>query len=300
MTPPASIQNLIRVRLRARVERERRQVPLLSDRAIQKASVEAKLIGIGGGRQMENFIRCGNEEVFCTCRGCGTTEKFLYNCDRKWCPRCAPRLGLRRSAIIKAWSGRISQPKHLVLTMRNFEVLTRRQIRNFTTALRKLRKHDSWEPVKGGCASVEITNEDRGWHLHAHLLLDCKWLSMPEISVEWGKLVSQEFGIVKIKDVRGTDYVQEVSKYCVKGSELAGWPGERIWEFICAVKGNRLFFPFGTLRSQMKAIRLELRQLNASEKVCKCGCTEFLYQTEADMILDEIRASHGIHRRRRR
>ena len=50
----------------------------------------------------------------------------------------------------------------------------------------------------------------------------------------------------------------------------------------------------------MKAIRLELRQANDFEKVCKCGCTEFLFQSEADMVLDEIRAAQGIHRRRKR
>ncbi|MGC2355276.1 MAG: protein rep [Candidatus Acidiferrum sp.] len=282
------------------MEREKLQSDLISSQAVFKASVEAKLRGIAAGSQMDNFLRCGVEEIFCTCTGCGRAEKFFYNCNRKWCPLCSQRLSLRRAQVIKAWATRITQPKHLVLTMRNFPIFTRKKLREFTTALRHFRKHNSWSQVKGGCCSVEITNEGNGWHLHAHLLLDVKWLDMSAISVEWGKLVGQQFGIVKIKDVRKTNYVQEVSKYCVKGSELAGWPGEHIWEFICAIKGSRLFFPFGTLRKQMKEIRRELRAAAGEGKVCKCGCAKFLYQTEADVILDEIRAATGGRRRGRR
>lgn len=297
MTPAA--QNLIKVRLRLRAVREKAQMQLLSDRALQKQTVEHKLMGLGAGRQFDNFLRCGNEEMFCTCRKCGKVEKFYYACNRKWCPSCVVKLSLARAKIIRAWSEHIAQPKHLVLTMRNFPVLTGSRVKAFGAALRKLRAHDSWSQVRGGCASIEVTNEGNGWHLHAHLLLDVRWLDMPSISVEWGKLVGQSFGIVKIKDVRGEEFLQEVTKYCVKGSELASWPAEHIFEFVLAIKGRRFFFPFGSLRKEMKNIKRELALAAGGGKACECGSTEFLYQTEADMVLDEIAASRGFHRKRK-
>jgi hypothetical protein len=299
-TRKAQLDCLLLRRRIARFERERQQLDLISSATLFKSSIEAKLIGLGAGPQFDNFMRCGHEEIYCTCSGCGAVEKFFYSCNRKWCPRCVVKLTALRIQKVRLWASKIDQPKHLVLTMRNFQVLTGRKIREFQKALTRLRRLDCWKQVKGGCCSIEITNSGEGWHLHAHLLLDVRWLNMEEISVEWGKQVNQEFGIVKIKDVRGSEYVNEVAKYVAKGSEIAKWDGNQIWEFTQAIKGKRFFFAFGSLFKMGKAIKTEINQANNHEKLCKCGCGKFVYQTEADMVLDEIRAAKGDHRRRRR
>ena len=274
---------------RARFEREKRQTELIPVHELHKASVAAKLIGIATGTQVNNFQRCGVEEMYVTCKDCGTSETFYYNCNRKWCPRCAPRLARIRAEKLKVWSTWILQPKHLVLTMRNFPVLTRAVIRRFQKALLRLRKQTCWSEVLGGCCTLEITNEGRGWHLHAHILIDCRWMDMEALSVSWGKLIGQEFGIVKIKDVRGSDYLAEVSKYVVKGSELAKWSGDQLWEFISAIRGCRFFFAFGSLFKMGSEIRAAIAMLTPDRKTCECGCQEFKVQSEADAVLEQIR-----------
>lgn len=284
-----SLHDKLRERRRARFQREQAQTELLPVRMLHKESVAARLIGLGSGKQLDNFQRCGVEELYCTCTGCAKTEVFYYNCNRKWCPLCAVRLAKLRATKLKLWAATIHQPKHLVLTMRNFTVLTRPKIRQFQKALLKLRRLKIWKSVKGGCASLEITNGKEGWHLHAHLLLDVRWLDMAALSIQWGNLVGQEFGIVKIKDCRGTDYLAEVSKYVCKGSELATWPGEQIWEFINAIKGCRFFFAFGSLFKMTADIKRQLALQRAGPRECKCGCSEFIIDTEASAVLKQIR-----------
>jgi hypothetical protein len=285
----AALSTLIRARAIARREREHLQPQLITDDEIFRDTIKRKLYGLLDSNQYWNFCRCGEEELFRTCRECGTVEKFPYRCNLKWCPACQWKITEQRKNILKLWSGKIRQPKHMVLTQNNFPILTRRKLSCHIKALAALRRRKALERVKGGCVSVEITNEGNGWHLHSHWLIDCRYLDMHAVSRVWGSLVGQEFSIVKIKDVRNTEYVQEVSKYVVEGSELAKWPAELINEFVRAVRGTRFFSTFGSLRECSKQIRAELNAQKPERKVCDCGCSEFLYEDETQVALAEIR-----------
>jgi Replication protein/Transposase zinc-binding domain len=284
----AAVRELITKRKKAKNERDRQQPKLIENREVHKASMEAKLVGLANGNQFENFLKCGQEEIFQTCSSCGTHQTFYFACNRKWCPLCNHKIASKRASELKEWAMRIRQPKHLVLTMKNFAVLTRRRIREFQKALVCLRRNKLFKALLGGCTSIEITNSGEGWHLHAHSLLDMRWLDMEKISVEWGRLVGQQFAIVKVKDVRHTEYLQEVSKYVAKGSELASWSPEQLWEFILAIKGCRFFFAFGTLRKAMPEVRRAIEARKGPGKQCKCGCSKFIYETEASSIIHEV------------
>jgi hypothetical protein len=214
-----AIATAIRAKLRQRVSNEKLQGQLLNNNDDFAETIRIKLTGYLDSTQFWNFSRCGHEEIYRTCEQCGQFERMDYRCNLKWCPRCQQRLGAIRRNLISHWAKKITQPKHLVLTQRNFPVLTRKEIRQLTQRLAKMRRSKCFAKVRGGCVSTEITNEERGWHLHAHLLLDVKWLDMEKVAVTWGKLVGQEFAIVKIKDVREKDYLQEICKYVVEGSE---------------------------------------------------------------------------------
>jgi hypothetical protein len=175
----------------------------------------------------------------------------------------------------------ISQPKHVVLTQRNFEVLNRRTIVASRKNLLKLRRKKLMGGVRGGCASLEFTNESRGWHMHWHLLLDVDWIDAGELSKRWGQLVHHDRApaIVKLLDVRGKSYVQEVAKYLVKGSELARWQPEMILEFIRASRSTRAFTSFGTFNEYRREFR-RARAANRvnSKPVCDCGCNRFEFR----------------------
>lgn len=260
------------------------QLDLLEPEQIWKRSLLAKVEGLIPWQVYEHLSKCGEEELYATCKGCGRWETFHYRCSLKFCPLCNWRIARERAKILQLWSLQIKQPKHLVLTMRNFPVLTRKKIREFGRAIGKLRRNKIWKTVKGGCVSTEITNEQKGWHLHAHLLIDVRWLDMSELAIQWGALIGQQFGIVKILDVRGNSYLGEVTKYVVKGSELARWNAYQIAEFIRAIKGVRFFATFGTLFSLRRQLAAQIHALKPERKPCECGCKDFIYESEETSI----------------
>jgi hypothetical protein len=273
-----AFQKLLRARLATKLARERQQRQLIKDDDIFHETIRAKLEGLNESNQFWNFSRCGGDEVVFTCKQCGLIHRFTYRCSLRWCPKCAWKLSEERKKILGLWSQRISQPKHLILTMRNFPILTKREIRFFKKALLRLRHWKIFRNVRGGCCSVEFTNENRGWHMHAHLLLDVKFLDIKKISVKWAKTLGQKFAIVQIKDCRDRDYVKEVSKYVVEGSELAKWDGFQINEFITAIRGHRFFTSFGSLRKLAPQIREQLEFMKPEKFKCECGSRSFRFQ----------------------
>ena len=265
-------------------ERDRFQPQLkeLSDAEVWRQSILSKLIGVCDIAQVRNVERCGRDEIYRTCKNCGEVARFFYRCNVKWCPLCNWRIVKERQAIIKRWIQEIKQPKHLVTTQRNVSVLTGKMIRNHTANLARLRRRNVFASVKGGCVSVEITNEGRGWHLHAHWLLDARWIDIGEVSRVWGQLVGQDFAIVAVRDLRGeTNYQKELAKYVCKGSDLASWPAEEIHQFIRAVYRRRFYFTFGGMFKSAQAVRKELRrEAGCPVAVCDCGCADFRFQDE--------------------
>jgi hypothetical protein len=202
---------------------------------------------------------------------------------------CNHRLTEQRQQRLSLWAASIKQPKHLVLTMRNFEILTRKKIRQFQIAFLKLRRQQIFKDVNGGTCSLELTHEGRGWHLHAHCLIDCRWLDISQLAIVWGQLLGQEFGIVKIKDARDKDYLREVFKYVVKGSDLASWPPDLILQLVTAVRGVRLFTTFGSLNEQRDRIKAQLAFIKREKKKCACGSLDFIFESDVASILREHR-----------
>jgi hypothetical protein len=289
MLQTAALKTLIRGRAILKNQREREQGNLINENDLHHETIRAKLSGRFETTQMDNFSKCGREQIFRTCKCCGQVEQFSYRCSLKWCPRCQWIITERRRQVLAKWAKRITQPKHLVLTQRNFRHLTRTVLRTHQKNLAAIRRTKCWKTVRGGSVSIEITNEQRGWHLHSHWLLDVRWLDMTEISTTWAHLVGQEFSIVKIKDCRDQEYLQEVSKYVVEGSELAKWPAEEVNEFVRAIRGRRFFFAFGSLFKAGREIRAEIRAEKPVRQACECGANDFTFETEEQTALNEIR-----------
>lgn len=265
------------------------QLSLVSSAQIFKASMEAKLTGLATGNQWLNFLRCGREEIYRTCKCCGAVETFNYRCCLKWCPLCNYRIADDRQKIIRAWSLFIRQGKHVVVTVRNPAIFTRRTIRKFQKALVRLRRSKLFKKCRGGTCSIEITNEGRGWHIHAHMLIDMDWLDQKELAIKWAKLVGQDFAIVYVKDAREKDYARECAKYVVKGSDIASWPGDEMWQFLAAIKGCRFFFAFGSVLERKKDVLKILAAAKPGREPCDCGARDYIYENETSAVVNQIR-----------
>ena len=283
------LSKIISDRVHAKHKRERAQQRLISDSEIDYQTILHKLTGQIDTPSFRNFERCGKEVIYRICRNCESSEGFYYQCSLKWCPNCQWKITKRRSELLKRWIPLVAHPKHLVLTQRNFEVLTKKKLREHQKHLAKLRRTKVFKRVKGGCLSIEVTNEGRGWHLHSHWLVNADYVDMAELSKTWGKLVGQEFGIVHYVPVTDESYATEITKYVVKPGQMASWPAEQINEFVQAIHGRRFFFAFGELFKMAKQIRMDIAADKPEQQPCTCGKCDFTFLTEADSILRDIR-----------
>lgn len=252
-----------------------------------KESILAKLRGIGKSHLAGKMDECHQIETFKRCTGCQKLSKFFNRCELFFCPVCAPRLSRERKKAIEWWTKQVQQPKHLVLTVRNTSDLTQEYVKFLKGQLAKLRRSKVFRAVKGGFYSMEVTNEGRGWHVHFHLLIDAPWLCMPDVSEAWGRLNGQDFAIVKIKDCRGADYLKEVTKYAVKGSELASWKPQDIATFIQTFAGVRFFGVFGSLYGKRTEWREWIKSIQDIKPVCTCGCDQWRILSPSELLWEE-------------
>lgn len=297
---PANLSPELWRQIRREHTKQRKQQPnLLPEEEIWKLEIERKLTKANniaeGALELNgwftNFFRCGREAGYIMCASCGDGKVAPYRCSQKWCPVCNWRIALKRKELMEVITRGMPQLKHVVLTQRNFEVLSPGKIDQSRSALFAIRRQKIFDKKAHGCASLEFTNETAGWHMHWHLLLTQKWIEADKLSIAWGKLVGQEFAIVKVKAIAGDAYLAELLKYVVKGSEMAKWAPEQIVQFIETIRGKRCFSTFGKFREIAKFARTVIR-LRKSPCTCgRCGSTELVYgesESHCNRLVDRI------------
>lgn len=256
------------------------QIPgeLFSELELLAETVATKLDKVEMPDEAAKIRNCCQHVTVRTCKGCLDKRCLVNHCDVFYCPKCQSRIARRRKSTVQWWTKLVRQPKHVVLTIRNAERLTDYYIAACKDALRKLRRSKCARGWRGGCWSLEITNEGRGWHVHFHLLVDANWIDTNALATRWAALVHQDFAIVKVKDVRQSDYLREILKYVAKGSVIASWPAEQLSDFIHSLTGARTFGVFGTLHGAQADWRRAVESMNDANHKCPCcGHTDFQY-----------------------
>lgn len=246
-------------------------------------SVAAKLREFGRTDLSEQLEACHTDKLNILCKGCKAVKTVWNRCDLFFCPRCQPRLSRERKERVQWWVKEIRQPKHVVLTMRNAKVFNREYVQHFKDSWARLTRMVIAKGWRGGFYSLEVTNEGRGWHLHLHALIDADYIDCRQLSEAWNRANRGTGHIVKVKDARGQDYLAEVTKYAVKGSQLAEWKGQDIAEFIDGLTGFRTFGVFGSIRGRQAEFRKILDEQKEARKQCSCGCNDWELVTDAGL-----------------
>jgi hypothetical protein len=250
-----------------------------------KNAIAAKLHSTGAHQLAMDLEACHSYYTVAQCCACGAVKKFPNRCDRLYCPECQPHLAHERQKQVDWWVRSLSQPKHVVLTVRNQPTLTPEHIdelRRWFTNLRKRKRYASW---KGGFYSLEVTNEGQGWHLHIHILVEVKWIDSAQLALDWDSVTNGNGRIVKVKDCRGADYLAEVTKYAVKGSQLATWKPDEILAFIEAFAQKRTFGVFGSLYGARTEFAEFIAAMKSAKTKCDCGSNQCRYFSEAEWEL---------------
>ena len=259
---------------------------------IHKNTTAAKLRSVGRADEAAKLEQCHTIYTFAQCQGCRTVQKFPNRCDLFYCAECQPRLSGDRKKAVEWWTREIKQPKHVVLTLKNTDDLSKGHVQEAKKWLTNLRRSKFARNWVGGFYSIETTNEGNGWHLHFHLLIDAGWIDAIELSRQWARVTNNMGRIVKVKDARGTNYLAEVTKYAVKGVQLAAWSGEQIKTFIDAFTGVRTFGVFGSLYGARTRFYEFWKAVRGSQPSCKCGCCSIRYFSESEFLELDLRPTN--------
>jgi hypothetical protein len=270
--------------------------------------------------EAQKLENCHSYYTVAVCNDCGQTKKFPNRCDQGHCPECQPGLARERASQVNWWTATIKQPKHVVLTLRNIPELTAAHLteaRRYLTALRRsafATKRTAWwldkatgaitrtrqlrspdasgsplqsMPWRGGFYSIEITKERAGWHLHFHLLVDSNFIDRRVLSDRWRRITRGFSYIVEVKDCRDASYLTEVTKYAVKGSQLAKWTPSDVAQFVSVFSGARTFGVFGSLYGARTEFAEFIAELKGARPLCDCGSCSVRYLTEADWLIHQ-------------
>lgn len=268
-----------------------------SRQTIWKHSLIAKLKEVGEETISAKLEACHTMRTIMRCTGCGKAEVFWNRCELKICPECTPRLARERRESVEWWTKQIAQPKHVVLTVRNTSMITRSMVKDLKDSFTRLRRMKLCRSWRGGFYSLEVTNESQGWHLHIHALVDAKFIPADQLSVAWDQASRGAGYIVKVKDCRERSYLQEVTKYAVKGSDIASWPSHDILAFIAAFEGVKTFGVFGNLYGKRTEWAEWIKVLQEDRATCECGCCRFQFYDWSEwqwkLIQDELSEEHA-------
>lgn len=250
-----------------------RQTDFWKECRLQTASLQAKIREERPWpRELSSFMKCRLEDEAHTfvCQKCGSPHTFDFRCEKRFCPSCAVNISTERRQVLEACCHLLKAPKHLVLTARNDQELTR-MLRVVLSGVRKFLRRKLCSAVRGGWCSFEVTNESRGWHVHAHLLLDVPFIPADRIATVWAECVGQDFAIVKIRDAREKSYLAEVTKYTVKPSSLLQWPFSDVVQFVKAIRGRRMFLALGHVAEASRNFRANRKLAGKLRWECHCG-----------------------------
>jgi hypothetical protein len=261
------------------------QSQLWKRETVWKSTVAAKLREAGMTEKADILENCHSTFTTVICLDCGRRKEFPNRCNTLICAECQPLLARARQDSIRWWTKEIRQPKHVVLTIRNIPVLTAAHIQQAKHWLTRLRHRKFCQGWLSGCWSMEITNEGRGWHIHFHLLVDARWIDAGLLAKEWCSVTDRSGKIVKVKDARGEQYLNELVKYIVKGNQLAAWPTHELVQFVTALDGVRTFGVFGDLYGKRTQYADWLREVREKKPLCECGSSRCKYYTEAEALL---------------
>ena len=283
----------------------------------QRLKIADRLMAEGRADLANRLYNC-QEEFRLLCIGCGNPREVHKSCGLRWCPECARALAADRVATYQSAIDAMAWPMMVTLTMPHTLASSCpsdvRHLRRSLGRLRRLRWFKN--KVKGGISSIEVTCGQNGWHPHAHLLIDCRWLSVQspapghavsakelkrlckiareEVGDQW-RLCLREDQRVQVSISRARpEAAREALKYAVKAAELADTPLS-LAPLLDILRVTRLISAWGSVRRY----RLEEAERVGEEPVhtveCACGCHDW----EPDFVRAKS-AGWRIERDRRR
>jgi hypothetical protein len=253
----------------------------------------------------ERLEGCG-QEIPLTCTHCGGASLATTHCKARYCPECRPIITMERVARWRSAIATMQWPLFMTLTIPNSEDPERlRFLRKKWSAFR--RRKLIRERIRGGVATIEITNIGNGWHPHLHAIADCRWLALntkephyrdsqeikqdkyrmakAELSTLWADQIGEDNGIVQAKRLRPDDPGYYILKYAAKCTDLLDSP-DPIAPMLRVMRTTRTISGWGHLHP----LPSPDADTGAECKCGECGATKSLLPNH---VLQWVTRSHN-------
>lgn len=234
----------------------------------ERAAVLAAMSRAGfPASRLDRFQNCGSAAFILGQRVAPYRLRVASNkCRDRHCKPCQIERANKYAANLKKrlsqYAGRVERRfRFITLTLKTNEAPLDKQFRRLIrcfAALRAYRLGDvsrrrtrNWwgRYVVGGCYFLEATYRPAGWHVHAHLIVEGRFLPVDELRSLW-KCATGDSSVVDVRELTGAeDAAAEVSKYASKGADAKlHAEGDRLAEWMIGTKSLRLCSTFGTWR----------------------------------------------------
>lgn len=173
--------------------------------------------------QLARFDGCAAQTWVWRHKESGRVTMRTGFCGNRWCPVCRQTYARRIGAMMFAG---INHAEHRLA----FVTLSQRQVpgerltasmARLRTSFRRLRERPYWKKnVFGGVGVLETTvskTYGRGtWHVHLHMILECKYLGWATVREEWRKAQRHAAGELDNVSIVGAGNARARGKYIVK------------------------------------------------------------------------------------
>lgn len=155
-------------------------------------------------------------------------------------------------AILVAMADAKLPVRFVTLTLKHNDFPLNDQLDRLYQSFRTLRRRPFWrQHVTGGAMFLEVKIGDDGrYHPHFHILCETKWLDTYHLSEDWHKVTGDSFRC-DVRPIENAQYrAKYVTKYATKPCDysIVRNPA-KLDEFVCAIKGRRLYQPFGSWKA---------------------------------------------------
>lgn len=206
-------------------------------------------------RRVQAFADCGSAAWGHWCEG--EPAVTCNHCRDRLCQPCqVARRARLVEAILVAVAGADSRVRFLTFTLKHNNTSLVAQLDRLYLAFRTLRRTALWKSsVTGGALFLEVKVGDDGlYHPHLHVLAEGVRIEQRDLAAAWHDITGDSF-IVHITAINDPlKRAQYVTKYATKpaDSTVIRDPG-KLDEFLVAIKGRRLYQPFGKWRALLPA-----------------------------------------------
>lgn len=192
--------------------------------------------------QYANIVRLKGDEP----------KLIVSRCKDRMCPRCSRVNAYKCSEALHSIISRMPTRRAITLTLAHDRGDLSSRINRLMHCWKELRRSKQWkEAVDGGIYSLEITrNEGDGtWHPHLHVIVTGTYYEQKTLADQWFRITGDS-KIVYIQAVHDARKMGGyISKYVTKPDEVIEWEDDVLLEYICAIRGRRMFHTFGCLHN---------------------------------------------------